>query len=74
MLFMLWASAGPGHRQAHGTKTVPWLPAFPCGFVTHPTVPGGSGSIFLVSPYRYPAGRGGPAILRTIAPNSRRVR
>jgi hypothetical protein len=27
MLFMLWVFAVPGHRQAHGTQTVPWLPA-----------------------------------------------
>ena len=26
MLFMLWAFVAPGHRQAHGTKTVPRLP------------------------------------------------
>jgi len=29
MLFMLWALAGSGHRQAHGTNDVPWLPASP---------------------------------------------
>ena len=27
MFFMLWAFAGSGHRQAHGTNDVPWLPA-----------------------------------------------
>jgi hypothetical protein len=28
MLLMLWAFAASGHRQTHGTKTVPWLPCY----------------------------------------------
>ncbi len=38
MLFMLWALAGSGHRQAHGIDDVPWLPAprfYPFGSHTY---------------------------------------